>query len=244
MKKLLVALLVAAVMLGWGFGARQAQAGTIPLVDFSIGVVAEGCKTGTGDTTCDVGVGYTFTVSVFIDSYLTDDGAYGAVQARLNESAGLTYQSRAGTGEINGVWPDCGFCVEDETNLPGSYRVGGAIGIGAPESTATGVVMEVDYQCSASPSGETVTLVHGAPSDTFLSDSLGQAVDADPDEVLTINCVAGVGGIVETLTGGDSPAEGPASSSSDQTVPIAAAVAGAVLALAVGGWYARRRWLS
>jgi len=52
-----------------------------------------------------------------------------------------------------------------------------------------------------------------------------------------------VGGIVEFLAGGDSPAEGSASSSSDYTLPIAAVAAGAVLALAVGGWYARRRWL-
>ena len=188
MKRLLVALMVAALMLAWGYGgAGQVRAG-LPLatVDFSIGVVADGCKTGTGDTTCDVGVGSLFTVSVFIDSYDTSTGAYDAFQARLNESAGLTFQDRAGLGEI--VWPDCGICAEDQTNLPGSYRGGGTI-FAAPPSTATGVVMEVDYECPSAGS-ETVTLVHGATADTFLQDeAAASAVDPDSDEVLTINCV-------------------------------------------------------
>ncbi len=247
MKKLLVAMLVAALMLGWGFGARQAQAGVVapPTVDFSIGVVADGCKTGTGDTTCLVVAGDTFTVSVSIDSYSTATGAYSSLQARLDESAGLTYQNRAGLGEIVGVWPNCGICAETEGLLPGTYKVGGTLGFGAPGSTATGVVIEVDYKCPAAGS-ETVTKVHGfVPSATFLADEPGDpALDPDPDEVLTINCVAGVGGIVQLLAGGDSPAEGSASSSSDYTMAIAAAAAGAVLALAAGGWYARRRWLS
>ncbi len=240
MKKLLVALLVVAVMLAWGFGARQVEGGAVvpPTVDFSIGVVADGCKTGTGDTTCDVAAGDTFTVSVFVDSYSTATGAYDAFQARLNESAGLTFQDRAGLGEI--LWPDCGICAEDVGGIPGSWRGGGTI-FGGPPSTATGVVIEVDYKCSSG--SETVTLVHGEPSDTLLLDEDGLfAVDPDPDEVLTIDCGA-VGGIVDLLAGGDSPAEGSASSSSDYTLAIAAA-AGAVLALAAGGWYARRRWLS
>ncbi len=242
MKKLLVGLLVVAVMLGWGFGASQAQAkpALTPDVDFSIGVVADGCKTGTGDTTCDVGAGDTFTVSVFVDSFFTTTGRYRAIDARLDESAGLTYQSRAGTGEIIGVWPSCGVCTEDESGLPGTYRVSGFIP-SAGLSTATGVVVEVDYKCSSG--SQTVTLVHGT-SDTHLRDENGfTALDTDSDEVLTIDCGA-VGGIVDLLAGGDSPAEGSATSYSDYTLAIAAAAAGAVLALAAGGWYARRRWLS
>ena len=63
MKKLLLALLVAALMLSWGFGARQAQANG-PSVDLSIGVEAAGCSTSTGPTTCSVEVGTTFTVTL------------------------------------------------------------------------------------------------------------------------------------------------------------------------------------
>ncbi len=68
MKKLLVGLLVVAVMLGWGFGARQVQA-VPPTVDFSAGVTADGCETETGDTVCDIDVGTTFTVTVNINSF-------------------------------------------------------------------------------------------------------------------------------------------------------------------------------
>jgi hypothetical protein len=52
----------------------------------------------------------------------------------------------------------------------------------------------------------------------------------------------GVGGIVELHAGGNAPAaaSGP-SSASDYAVPIAAAVATAVVALTAGAWYARRR---
>ncbi len=54
-----------------------------------------------------------------------------------------------------------------------------------------------------------------------------------------------VGGIVELRAGADASAEdsGP-SSSRDYAGPVAAAVVAAgVIALATGGWYARRRWL-
>ncbi|MDO8613598.1 MAG: hypothetical protein Q7R32_12375 [Dehalococcoidia bacterium] len=53
-----------------------------------------------------------------------------------------------------------------------------------------------------------------------------------------------VGGIAEPLGQTDAPAEaGTGSSPRDYAAPIAAAVAGAVFALAAGGWYVRRRWL-
>ena len=63
---------------------------------------------------------------------------------------------------------------------------------------------------------------------------------------LTKECQSGpspVGGIAGLLDGGESPAEASASSGRDYTAPIAAAVAAAVIAVAAGGWYARRRFL-
>jgi len=51
-----------------------------------------------------------------------------------------------------------------------------------------------------------------------------------------------VGGTVELLGQSESPADASGSSSArDYTAPIAAAVAAGAIALAVGGWYARRR---
>ena len=55
-----------------------------------------------------------------------------------------------------------------------------------------------------------------------------------------------IGGMVGVLAEAESPAEASGSSSvRDYTAPIAGAVAvaAAAVSLAVGGWYARRRWL-
>ena len=52
-----------------------------------------------------------------------------------------------------------------------------------------------------------------------------------------------VGGVASLLGESASPADASESSSGrDYTAPIAASVAAAVLALAAGGWYVRRRW--
>ncbi len=242
MKKLLVAMMVGALMLAWGFGARQVQAGGPPTVDFYIEVATATCDTDGGSTTCNVPVGSQFTVGVIMDSFsgLNGGGDYISWQARLDNSVGMPYVPRAGTTEI--VW---GLGVDPaETAGVDTYEASDwsmAISPWTPTGYL-GPLMEVDYDCTTSPSaGHTVTMVHGI-SDTYLFDEYHQNIvdggpTPNPDEVLTINCVPSVGGIVELLAGGDS-------SSSDYTLAIAAAAAGAVLAFAAGGWYARRRWLS
>jgi hypothetical protein len=256
MKKLLVVLLVAALMLGWGFGARQVQAGGPPAVDFYIEVATAGCDTDGGSTTCNVPVGTSFTVGATLNSFsnLPVGGNVNGWEVRLTNSASMPYVPRAGVLEMGPPWwPACDLPFE----FPGvDTYIGLCSSVVTPPSSYNGLVMEVDYNCTTSPSaGHTITMVHGQPNDTMIADETANfVVDGDPDEVLTINCVEPplptppppppVGGIVETLTGGDSPAEGSASSSSDYTLAIAAAAAGAVLALAVGGWYVRRRWLS
>jgi type 1 fimbria pilin len=258
MRKLLVALaaLVLALMAGQ-YGAQESHA-IAPTVDFSIGVVADGCETGTGDTTCDVEVGTTFTASVNLNSFsgLGGSGGYGGLEGRINESAGLTYQDRPGADEIFGVWPDCTIAADVLTGLPGSYYVLCSEMFGP--SVYTGVVIEVDYQCSATPSSESVTMVAGGVDDTALTDETHvRVIDADGNETLTINCSVptppptppptpgppGIGGIVDVVSDADAPAEASGSSSNNY-LPIAAVIAGAIMALAVGGWYARRRWLS
>ena len=60
-----------------------------------------------------------------------------------------------------------------------------------------------------------------------------------------LRAVAAVGGTAELLGQPDAPGRGEASASS--SVPYAALAGGlaaGVLALAAGGWYARRRWMS
>jgi hypothetical protein len=261
MNKLLLALLVAALMLSWGFGGRQAHANAGATVDFYIEVATAGCDTDDGSTTCNVDVGTTFTVSTYIDSFSLPDNdtdltnGYVSFQVRLNHSSGLARNERAGTGELDGFWPECAFAFENA----GTDTYGGACISGymppLPESTFIGKVMEVDYDCTASPStGNTVTIVHEAPGSSYIMDDAtpGQAVvDSDGSETLTINCneptAGGVGGIVQMqVNGSDSPAslaEGSGSSSPPYGALAGAAAAGA-LAVVAGAWYARRRWVS
>lgn len=262
MKKLLVALLVAALMLSWGFGGRQAHANG-PTVDFYIEVATAGCDTDGGSTTCNVDVGTTFTVSTYIDSFSLPDNdtdttnGYVSFQVRLNHSGELTRNERAGTGELDGFWPECappGVALENaDIGTYGGACISGFIPPLA-ESTFTGKVMEVDYDCTASPSaGHTVTMVHGAPGASYIMDDAtpGQAVvDPDASEILTINCneptPVAVGGIVQMQVGGsDSPASlaGDSGSSSPLYAALAGAAAAAAVVLSAGALYARRRWL-
>lgn len=265
MKKLLVAVLVAALMLSWGFGARQAHANG-PTVDFYIEVATAGCDTDAGSTICNVDVGTTFTVSTYIDSFSLPDNdtdttnGYVSFQVRLNHSGGLTRNERAGTGELDGFWPECappGVALENaDIGTYGGACISGFIPPLA-ESTFTGKVMEVDYDCTASPSaGHTVTMVHEAPGASYIMDDAtpGQAVvDPDGSETLTINCneptptptpVPFVGGITEMqVDGSDSAASlaGDSGSSAPPYAAIAGAAAAGALALMAGALYARRR---
>jgi hypothetical protein len=71
------------------------------------------------------------------------------------------------------------------------------------------------------------------PNGTFYWDDFN--VEAPPLPV-------GVGGIVEVSADGGAPAEASGGSSAgDYALPLAAAVAAALVALAAGGWYVRRR---
>ena len=244
MNKLLVVLaaLVLALMAGQ-YGAQEAHAVTV--VDFSAGVTADGCETETGDTVCDIDVGATFTVTVNINSFggLPVGGGYRALQARLMNSAALTVQ---GAPNASWTWPECSIPAE----VVGTIEITAACdAFVLGPSHYTGAAVDILYQCSTIAGAHTITLVNGVGDfDTHIIDESATKVAEVGSESLTINCNApagppAVGGIVEILTGGDSPAEGSTSSSSGYTITIAAAVAGAVLALAVGGWYVRRRWL-
>lgn len=82
----------------------------------------------------------------------------------------------------------------------------------------------------------------------------GDAIDTIFDSAVVVDAVSvspppppgppAVGGIAGLLDESASPAEASGSSSArDYTAPIAAAVAAGALALAAGGWYARRRLL-
>ena len=162
-------------------GSAQAQ----PPVDLSIEVVGLGCDTSGGSTTCIVPVNTQFTVTMNVDVLPPGPpGDYKVLQGYLTHTAGLTWVDRPGTAEI--VWPDSQLPAE----APGAgyYKAGDVMIFGPPWSTHIGAILEVDYDCGASPSTETVTMVHGFSSNTFLQDSAGVShVDGGIDS-LTINC--------------------------------------------------------
>ena len=159
--------------------------------EMSIDVVGAGCNSSTGPTSCVVAAGTQFTVRAILDNLAGLPGGYLGFQIRVNNSAGLTYQDRPGTGEFGSppFWPDCDIPAENVG--VNTYLAACQILFGSP-STYTGLLMEVDYECPVSPSQETVTMVHGQPSDTVIADHEGSYVVPNgqgPNESLTIHCV-------------------------------------------------------
>ena len=248
-------LVLLALTLTWGRNGAQQLEADVTTPDFSIEVKAAGCDTkGVSPTTCEVPVGSVFTVSVHLNDIdgLVDKDAdtkagYIAVQARLNYSAGLTLKNRPGVTELEGVWPDCFFPAENKG--VGTYLAACAIDVETDESIYIGRVMEVDYNCTPTPStGNTVSLVHGPLRDTFVGDETPIAVAEQPGltETLTISCapaIGSVGGIAELPEVAGTSLEAPDSSGTNTGLLAGSVAAVAAGAIALGGaaWYGRRR---
>jgi hypothetical protein len=131
-----------------------------------------------------------FTVRMNVDVLPPSTGDYIGFQGYLTHTAGLTRNNRAGTSEI--VWPDAGVGVAVEATGPGWYMAGALTALlpPFPWSTHIGAVLEVDYTCGGSTSTETVTMVHGYGSNTYLLDSNSNPAVEAGSESLTIECQA------------------------------------------------------
>ena len=231
-------------LLGWqGHSGSVEAAGSGPDLAISIDVNGGGddCDTNAGTpgigTTCNVAVGGGFTVKGHVLGYvgISGTGGYGGIHMRFVHSAGLTLVQRSGTSEM--MWPDCGGASESK---PASAYDVDCHDFVLPTSTFKGKVLEVDYTCATSGS-RTVTMQDAS---TFLYDSgHAAASDAEGDEVLTINCAAGVGGVAELSDFGSvSPlAVQEGESFLDEGLMAGLAALGATSVLAAGLWYARRR---
>lgn len=130
----------------------------------------------------------------------------------------LIFGGRTAAGDVNDVWQYC-----PQTNQWTQISV-----LGTPPSPRRGATAVWDTQTDR-------MLIFGGddgyPSEHRLND-------------LWALVPPGVGGIVELPSGPASPASSEAGSASgDYAVPIAAAVVVGVIATALGGWYAGRRWL-
>jgi hypothetical protein len=205
----------------------------------------DGCDTTSGDTTCYIEPGSTFTVAVVLDSLPDGVKNYEAFEVIL-EYTGLTSEDTA-TGDA--FWPECGFPAQ-------FYREGlvaAACSIGIPPagpSTYTGVMVTNDFTCSDSG---TITLRHGE-GNTILLQTVGfiHAEGAGTGETLNIVCgdeptatprpadeeeATPLPTIVGTGTGGSGSGE-----SSDMALWIIVSALAAVAATSLGafGWRAGR----
>ncbi len=91
------------------------------------------------------------------------------------------------------------------------------------------------------PPGPTWTTLANITVDT---DNFIICGDSDTLSIFTLQLPApAVGGIAEVMTDRDIRADAAGASGRDYTAPTAAGVAAVALALAAGGWYARRRFL-
>lgn len=195
------------IVRGWPSDARAASGN-----DWSISIDVDGdtvadCDTRTGGpgAKCSVALSGGFTVQASIDKLAmpNKDGdakaGYLGFSSRFDYSSGLTLKNRTGFNEI--LWGGCAIPLESK--MSGMYAAACTYDTGQNESTQTGVIVEVDFNCGASISSETVALVHGLGGvDTQMVTENFTALSDDPDapsETLTINC--------ETV--GPTPTPGP-----------------------------------
>jgi hypothetical protein len=195
-------------------------------VDFSIAVEGGDCSTATADTKCNVSTSAPFTVQASIDTFDTQKLGYQTFRVMLSFSPGLTLKQREGAGES--VLHTCSDSTEVKPT--GSFAFT-CFDIG--NSTATGVVFEADFNCTA-PGQQTVTLEQASDGTqtNIVSNKATTAVDPDGDETLTVNCASLVGGAQADLSG--------FGTSSNAAGAIAGANAAAVVVLGLALWAKRR----
>ena len=118
-------------------------------------------------------------------------------------------------------------CAGDLTTCPGPHLWDSPIQISGSFSFTFDTPGTYVYRCQIHPGsmrGQITVLAQPAPTPT-------------PAPIA-------VGGIVELVAVADAPADASGfSSARDYAGPLALLAAGVVVALAAGGWYARRRWL-
>jgi hypothetical protein len=198
------AIVLSAVVRGWGDPAPAQAAGTTP--DLYIQVAGlPACTTNnpsdppnaTGDVVCNIPLGEDFVLEGYVGSIAglpdTDgDPGYAAAQWRLLHSSGLTLTNPAGTDAELGIpgpfWPDCSG-VRSDAEAFGQYDIS-CYTSNDDESTYTGKVIEVRYSCT-SP-GQNTLNQNDAASYVHNETHGNQPVDKHGEEILTINCLSGV----------------------------------------------------
>ncbi len=175
----------------WTPGPAQA---TVDGVDYGmrVGGVPGGagatCNSSGGPTKCSFKAGSTFTVATDLNSAGAVTGMVAGGQVQWDVTAPLVIVDRPGTAEVVGG-ADCGLQGENTANLPLSYAAT-CVDLTPPSTYGASPfgLYQIDVQCTASGLG-TVTIVHGAPLNSYLTDTgVNNHVDKGVD-VLNINCV-------------------------------------------------------
>jgi hypothetical protein len=192
---------------------RSALAAGIPSPDLTLAVDVDNsgpneCDTDTTTglgSTCSVTVSSQFTLDVYLRTLtgLTDGPdpdtvvEYDGLQV-LVDYTGLTFNNRPGYGEVVAP-PSCAIQLENSAQ-PNQEAVGCVDNDTFSILTYTGRMFELDLTCPASPGSFTLSMVHGTPSNSHVSNEFFAAVvdqNADTDknpatpqnESLSINCV-------------------------------------------------------
>jgi hypothetical protein len=132
-----------------------------------------------------------FTAQISLDKIagLVDaDGdtkaGWNYVQARILDTANLTFNPRPGPAEI----VNCDPGLRGDASGDGDSYLVCNIASGENERLDTGLMFELDYTCNAAGAGA-LTMVHGSGIDSALGDENFVAhPDDDGTEVLTIEC--------------------------------------------------------
>ena len=201
-------------------------------------------KSGGAGTTCIVSSSARFTLEVSLNSIPGDLAGGGYVNWLVrtdNSTTGLRVKNRAGTSEV--VAPDCQTSVESKQPELGNYQVNCQP---SSASVFTGVLVEIDFKCTADSSNETIALIHSLGA-MLIGDLVGGHAEAGPDS-LTIDCqtFTAVGGIAE-LPDADaatpSAVENPSGLSPGQIAAVTFGSVASAVALVGAGWYLTRRRL-
>jgi hypothetical protein len=179
-----MALAVAVMVFSWGHSTTS-QADAIAGVDFSIEVpeaFTAGCDTTGGDITCDVPANQAFTVNAYLDDISgLPNAAYEGMAVTIAYSGVIT-----SNGQLAMDWPECVFGAPATGGDFENY--GCAIGISAPASTYTDLMVHGSFQCGDAGTSGTVFSRNTTSDTSLLDDKGGSAVTDDGSDVITVNC--------------------------------------------------------
>lgn len=174
-------------------GGNEALAGSAGTVDFSAHIAASATNGGDCDSSgvptnsCRIAAGTTFIMGVGLNEIgnALPGGNYSGYDAHLDYTGVTSAETHASVDAHQ--WPACVKAAD--SFQPGTVFAGCAVGVGQPDSAYEGLLVTVEFTCTASG---TVTLVHGAYVTALYDDGSSSSFHEDEGttESLNIECAA------------------------------------------------------